>query len=73
MAYTRAAAARPRAATTAKAPFIARTAGATEAEFRFVPISSIFIGFPSSCTLLYLLTAAMASGFLVKTTSAVPW
>lgn len=39
----------------------------------FVPIISIFIGFPSSWTLLYLFTAAIASARRVKTTSAVPW
>lgn len=38
----------------------------------FVPMISIFIGLPSSCTLLYLLTAARASDLLEKTTSAVP-
>ena len=37
----------------------------------FVPMISIFIGLPSSCILLYLLTAAKASD-LEKTTSAVP-
>jgi hypothetical protein len=38
----------------------------------FDPMISIFIGLPSSCTLLYLLTAARASDLLEKTTSAVP-
>lgn len=38
----------------------------------FVPTISIFIGFPSSMTLLYLLTAATASCLREKTTSAVP-
>lgn len=38
----------------------------------FIPMSSSFIGLPSSCTLLYLLTAARASDFLENTTSAVP-
>ena len=38
----------------------------------FVPMISIFIGLPSSCTLLYLLRAARASDLLEKTTSAVP-
>ena len=38
----------------------------------FVPMISIFIGLPSSCTLLYLLMAARASDLLEKTTSAVP-
>ena len=38
----------------------------------FVPMISVFIGLPSSCTLLYLLTAATASDLLEKTTSAVP-
>ena len=61
---------RPRPATIVMPP-LDRAAG-TGAEFRFVPIISIFIGFPSSCTLLYLFTAATASGFLVNTTSAVP-
>lgn len=61
---------RPRPAMIVIPPF-ERAAG-TGAEFRFVPIISIFIGFPSSCTLLYLFTAATASGFLVNTTSAVP-
>lgn len=38
----------------------------------FAPMISIFIGLPSSCTLLYLLTAAIASDLLEKITSAVP-
>ena len=37
-----------------------------------VPMNSIFIGLPSSCTLLYLLRAARASDLLTNTTSAVP-
>lgn len=44
------------------------TAGVT----KFTPTSSIFIGFPSSSTLLYLLMAATASDCRKKTTSAVP-
>lgn len=44
------------------------TAGAT----KFTPTSSIFIGFPSSWTSLYLLIAARASEWRTKTTSAVP-
>ena len=39
----------------------------------FVPMTSIFIGLPSSCTLLYLFRAARASDFLENITSAVPW
>jgi len=39
---------------------------------KFVPAISIFIGFPSSWTLLYLLTATTASAGRMKTTSAVP-
>lgn len=39
---------------------------------KFTPTSSIFIGFPSSSTLLYLLMAATASNCRKKTTSAVP-
>jgi len=38
----------------------------------FVPMISIFIGLPSSSTLLYLLTTARASDLLEKITSAVP-
>ncbi len=38
----------------------------------FVPTISIFIGFPSNWTPLYLFTADNASFFLEKTTSAVP-
>jgi hypothetical protein len=37
-----------------------------------VPTISIFMGFPSSCTLLYFFTAATASERLANTTSAVP-
>lgn len=56
-----------------KAPFAAggRAGGAPGVEM-FVPTISIFIGFPSSITLLYLLTAATASCLREKTTSAVP-
>ena len=56
-----------------KAPFAAggRARGAPGVEM-FVPTISIFIGFPSSITLLYLLTAATASCLREKTTSAVP-
>jgi len=50
------------------------TAGGTVPGFAvFVPTISIFIGFPSSSTLLYLLTAARASTLREKTTSAVPY
>jgi hypothetical protein len=38
----------------------------------FVPMISIFIGLPSRCTLLYLLTTARASDLLENMTSAVP-
>jgi hypothetical protein len=38
----------------------------------FVPMTSIFIGLPSRCTLLYFFRAAKASAFVEKTTSAVP-
>ena len=56
-----------------KPPFAGggRAAGAPGVEM-FVPTISIFIGFPSSITLLYLLTAAAASCLREKTTSAVP-
>jgi hypothetical protein len=51
--------------------FKAKIAGA--AAGAAVPMNSIFIGLPSSCTLLYLLRAARASDLLTNTTSAVPW
>lgn len=48
-------------------------AGATPGVEMLVPTISIFIGFPSSWTLLYLFTAATASPRREKTTSAVPY
>ena len=51
--------------------FNVKIAGACAAIF--VPMTSIFIALPSSCTLLYLLRAARASDLLANTTSAVPW
>jgi len=49
-----------------------RAGGIPPAVAIFVPTISIFMGFPSSSTLLYLLTAARASTLLEKTMSAVP-
>lgn len=49
------------------------TTGAAPGVEMLVPTISIFIGFPSSWTLLYLFTAATASCLREKTTSAVPY
>lgn len=53
-------------------PKVPLVAGGAAGVAMFLPMISIFISFPSSCTLLYLLTAASASPRLENTTSAVP-
>jgi len=48
------------------------TGGAAAVVGVLVPTISIFMGLPSSCTLLYFFTAATASARRANTTSAVP-
>lgn len=51
----------------------AKIAGMGAGASMFVPMTSIFIGLPSRCTLLYFLRAATADDLAENTTSAVPW